>query len=135
MVARISFQDIVVAYYIEKAAVKYEQNKEVKSMAENEEPKRRRQSPAKSLEARENQLISLAVNLAEEQLRSGTASSQVITHYLKLGSTRDRKEQEILQKQSDLLTAKTKVIESTQTSEVLYKEALEAMKKYGGSSG
>lgn len=104
-------------------------------MAENEEPKRRRQSPAKSLEARENQLIALAVNLAEEQLRSGKASSQVITHYLKLGSTRDRKEQEILQKQSDLLTAKTKVIESTQTSEALYKEALEAMKKYGGSSG
>jgi hypothetical protein len=104
-------------------------------MAENEEPKCRRQSPAKSLEARENQLIALAVNLAEKQLRSGKASSQVITHYLKLGSTRDRKEQEILQKQSDLLTAKTKVIESTQTSEALYKEALEAMKKYGGSSG
>jgi len=104
-------------------------------MADKEEPKPRRQSPAKSLEARENQMIALAVNLAEEQLKSGKASSQVITHYLKLGSTKDRKEQEILQKQSDLLTAKTKVIESTQTSEVLYKEALEAMKKYGGSSG
>ena len=59
--------------------------------------------PALTPEARENQLISLAVDLAEKQLREGTASSQVITHYLKLGSTKERIEKEILEKQKDLI--------------------------------
>ena len=58
----------------------------------------RRRPPATSVEARENQLISLAVDLAERQLSEGTASSQVITHYLKLGTTKDRLEKEKLEK-------------------------------------
>lgn len=89
---------------------------------------------AKGLEARENQLISLAVNLAEKQLAEGTASSQVITHYLKLGSTKDKLEKEILESKKELLTAKTDAIKSTQKSEALYQEALDAMKLYGGQS-
>ena len=68
--------------------------------------------PALTPEARENQLISLAVDLAEKQLREGTASSQVITHYLKLGSTKERIEKEILEKQKDLIDAKTQNLKS-----------------------
>ena len=68
--------------------------------------------PALTPEARENQLISLAVDLAEQQLREGTASSQVITHYLKLGSTKERIEKEILEKQKELISAKTEALQS-----------------------
>ena len=88
--------------------------------------------PALTPEARENQMISLAVDLAEKQLRDGTASSQVITHYLKLGSTRERIEKEILEKQKDLLDAKTKSYQSSEEMKELYMSALEAMKRYSG---
>lgn len=102
-------------------------------MSTPREKTKRTKAPAKGLEARENQLISLAVNLAEKQLAEGTASSQVITHYLKLGSSRDRIEKEILESKKELLTAKTEAIKSTQKSEELYQEAIEAMKLYGGN--
>jgi hypothetical protein len=62
----------------------------------------------------------------------GTASSQVITHYLKLGSTRERKEIEILDKQKELMDAKTKVLQSSQSMEKLYANALDAMRNYSG---
>lgn len=88
--------------------------------------------PATTPEARENQLIALAVDLAEEQLRNGTASSQVITHYLKLGSTKERLEKEMMQEQKKLLVAKTEMIESSKKTEELYAQALAAMKTYGG---
>ena len=88
--------------------------------------------PAVTPEARENQLISLAVNLAEQQLREGTASSQVITHYLKLGSTKEKIEKEILEKQKDLIDAKTKAIQSGQRVEEIYAKALDAMRRYSG---
>ena len=84
-------------------------------------------------DARENQLINLAVDLAEKQLMEGTASAQVITHYLKLATTKERLEREILEKQRDLLTAKTEVIRSDRRSEELYAEALEAMRRYQGA--
>lgn len=83
-------------------------------------------------EARENQLISLAVNLAEKQLREGTASSQVITHYLKLGSTKERMEKEMMQEQIKLLTAKTEALQSAKHVEELYSEAIAAFKRYNG---
>lgn len=89
-------------------------------------------SAALTPEARENQLISLAVNLAEKQLREGTASSQVITHYLKLGSTKERMEKEMMQEQIKLLTAKTEALQSAKHSEELYAEALAAFKRYNG---
>lgn len=88
--------------------------------------------PALTPEARENQLISLAVDLAEKQLQEGTASSQVITHYLKLGSTKERIEKEILEKQKELITAKTEALKSAQRIEELYNKAISAMRKYSG---
>lgn len=91
--------------------------------------------PAMSDEARENQLISLAMDLAEKQLREGTASSQVISILLKRGSPKEKLEQEILEKQKSLLEAKTKAIESAETSERLYAEAIAAMRMYGGGNG
>ena len=88
--------------------------------------------PALTPEARENQLISLAIDLAERQLREGTASSQVMTHYLKLGSTRERVERELLEGQVKLNNAKTEAIESEKRVEELYAHALEAMRSYSG---
>lgn len=84
-------------------------------------------------EARENQLIYLATNLAEQQLKDGTASSQVITHYLKLGSTKERIEKEILEKQKELISAKTEALQSAKRIEELYTEAIAAMRRYSGN--
>lgn len=91
--------------------------------------------PALTPEARENQLIYLATELAEKQLRDGTASSQVITHYLKLGSSKERIEKEILEKQKELITAKTKAIADSADMKELYTKAIAAMKKYSGHGG
>lgn len=88
--------------------------------------------PALTPEARENQMISLAVDLAERQLQEGTASSQVITHYLKLGSTRERLERERLEEENKLLKARTEQIQSMKRVEELYEEAIKAMRNYGG---
>jgi len=88
--------------------------------------------PALSPEARENQMISLAVDLAERQLQEGTASSQVITHYLKLGSTRERLERERLEEENKLLKARTEQLQSMKRVEELYEEAIKAMRNYGG---
>ena len=91
--------------------------------------------PALTPEAQENQLISLAVRLAEKQLREGTASSQVITHYLKLGSTKEKIEREILEKQKELIEAKTQNLQSAKRVEELYANALDAMRHYSGARG
>ena len=88
--------------------------------------------PAGTPEARENQLIALAVDLAERQLREGTASSQVITHYLKLGSTKERMEKEMMAEQIKLLTAKTEALKSAKHVEELYAEAMAAFRNYSG---
>ena len=88
--------------------------------------------PAMSPEARENQMIAYAVDLAEKQLREGTASSQVITHYLKLGSSKERLEREKLERENELLRAKAENLQSAQRSEEVYREALKAMRTYSG---
>lgn len=88
--------------------------------------------PAETLEARESQLISLAVDLAEKQLREGTASSQVITHYLKLGSTKEQMELEKLKRENRLLEAKTDALESAARVEQLYEDAIKAFGIYHG---
>lgn len=88
--------------------------------------------PALTPEARENEMIALAIDLAEKQLIEGTASSSVITHYLKLGTTREKLEKEKLQKENELLRAKTEVLESTKRVEELYSNALKAMQIYKG---
>ena len=95
----------------------------------------KRRHPATTPEARENQLISLAVDLAEKQLSEGTASSQVIAHFLKLGSTKERIEKEILESQKELIQAKTEVMKSAKRVEELYSNALNAMRTYSGSKG
>jgi hypothetical protein len=88
--------------------------------------------PATTPEGREHQLISLSVDLAERQLKDGTASSQTINHYLKLGSTREKLEQERLVRENDLLKAKVEAMESVKRIEELYKTALDAMRSYAG---
>ena len=77
-------------------------------------------------------MVSLAVDLAERQLQEGTASSQVITHYLKLGSIRERLERERLEEENKLLRAKTEALESSKEIKALYEDALKAMKSYAG---
>jgi hypothetical protein len=96
------------------------------------EHKKSTRPPATTPEARENQLIALAVDLAEKQLSEGTASSQVISHYLKLGSTKEQIEKEILEQQKELIKAKTEAIQSAKKVEALYADALNAMKSYSG---
>jgi hypothetical protein len=83
-------------------------------------------------EARENQLIARAYDLAEEQLMDGTASSQVITHFLKLATTRERIEREILERQKELIEAKTENLKAVKRMEELYEAAMSAMKTYTG---
>jgi len=90
--------------------------------------------PATSPEDRENQLISLASDLAEKQLREGTASSQVQVHFLKLGTTRERLEQERLQNENLLLAAKVDQLRSAKKVEELYDKALRAMREYQGET-
>ena len=102
----------------------------VKGCSTTEQPRKIR--PAIDPEIRELQMISLAVDLAEKQLMDGTASSQVITHYLKLGSSKERIEKEILERQKELITAKTESIKSQKRVEELYAEALKAMRIYNG---
>lgn len=84
-------------------------------------------------EAEENQMISLAVDLAKRQLLDGSASSQLITHYLQLGSSKKRQEAEIMELQKELLKAKTEAIKSAKTSEELYTKAIKAMGIYSGA--
>lgn len=89
--------------------------------------------PGLTPESRENQMIALAVDLAEKQLLEGTASSQVITHFLKLGSTKERLEKEKLEEENKLLRAKTESIQSAKRVEELYLDAIAAMRKYSGN--
>lgn len=96
------------------------------------EPPASRRKPATTPEGREIQLIAAAVDLAEKQLLEGTASAQVISHYLKLGSSRERLEQERLEKENALLSAKAEQIASAKKVEELYKSALNAMRSYSG---
>lgn len=94
---------------------------------------KRKMRPALTPEAREQQLVSLAVDLAEQQLMDGTASSQVITHFLKLGSSRADLERAKLEHETKLLEAKTQAIESQKNVEELYSQAIAALKSYGPS--
>lgn len=92
-----------------------------------------RRRPARSPEAREQQMISYAVDLAEQQLRDGTASSQIITHYLKEASMKHQIELEKLRLEAELIRAKTESLEREQRTEEMFKNAIEAMKRYSGN--
>lgn len=91
--------------------------------------------PALTPEARENQLISLAVDLVEQRLRDGTASAQETTHYLKLASRKAKLENERAEAELELMRAKAKAIYDQADLKTLYKDAIEAMKRYSGHSG
>lgn len=92
----------------------------------------RRRSPARTPEAREMELSAAAYDLAEEQIRSGSASSQVITHFLKMGSTRERLEQQSIMHENELRQVKKEQLEGQKRVEELYVNALEAMRGYSG---
>lgn len=102
----------------------------VKRTSSSDSTKRGR--PALTPEARENQMIHLAVDLAERQLMDGTASSQVITHYLKLAGVRERLERERLEEENKLLRAKTKALEDQGELKTIYEDAIRAMRRYSG---
>jgi hypothetical protein len=91
-----------------------------------------RRRPATTPEARENQLIAQAVDLAEKQIGDGTASAQVISHFLKLGSSREKLEQQRLGLENNLLVVKAETLASQARVEELYKDALNAMRAYTG---
>ena len=88
--------------------------------------------PALSPETRENQMAALAMDLVEQRLRDGTASSQETTHFLKLVSSKAKLEQERLRLEKELVAAKTKALANAEEIKVLYEEALKAMRRYGG---
>ena len=90
--------------------------------------------PALTPEGRENQLIALAMDLAEQRLRDGTATSQEVTHFLRLGSPRNRLEEEKLKKEIELLEAKKSDLESREKVEELYSEAMKAFGIYSGQA-
>lgn len=94
--------------------------------------KRRTRRPAITAEGRENQLISLAFDLVEKKLTDGTASSQEVVHFLKLGSTRGRLEEKRIEKENLLLAAKVDQIASGKRMEELYEKAISAMRTYSG---
>lgn len=102
------------------------------SSRKSSESAKPRRPPATTIEARENQLISLASDLAETQLAEGNASSQVITHFLKLGSVRENLEREKLRRENLLLEARVEGMKSSKNSEELYANALKAMRAYKG---
>lgn len=94
----------------------------------------KKSKPASSPEAREKQLTRLAVDLAEKQLRDGTASPSIINHYLKIASSRESLERDILEKQAKMIEAKAQNITRDREVEELTKSAIEAMRSYTSSS-
>ena len=92
-----------------------------------------RSRPARGIEKREQQLIAKAVDLAERQLEEGTASAQVITHYLKLGTTREQLEKEKLRKENELLRAKTESIDASRRDDDFYEKVMSAIQRYSGN--
>lgn len=95
---------------------------------------RRRNPPALTPEAREQQLIDMAVDLAEKKLMDGSASNQIITHYLKLATSRERLEKERLERENELLRAKAESFQSTKLSAERHQEVLDAIRSYRGYS-
>lgn len=102
-------------------------------VSESSERTSKRMRPAISPEAREGQLVALATDLVEQHLRDGTATSQEIVHFLRLGSMRERLEREKLESENIMLRAKTQAIESQARIEELYTNAIRAMQRYSGN--
>lgn len=98
------------------------------------EPETSPRRTATTPEGRENQIVALAFDLVEKRIREGTATSQEVTHFLKLGSSRERLEQERLGHENELLVVKREAIESQKRMEAMYSEALDAMRSYSGQA-
>jgi hypothetical protein len=105
----------------------------VRGSQKEPESKRPRRPPATTSEGRENQLNALAYDLAEKQLTDGTASAQVISHFLKMGSTREALEQQRIRHENELLRVKAESIAKAEDMEKLYRGALDAMRSYKSS--
>ena len=105
----------------------------VKAPTTSAQPKAIR--PALTPEARENQLISLAIDLVEQRLLDGTASSQETTHFLKLASRKAKLEAERLEYENELIKAKTQSLRDQADMKTLYAEAIAAMRRYSGHGG
>lgn len=101
----------------------------VKAANSNPLPKLR---PALNPDGRESQMIALAMDLVEQRLRDGTASSQETTHFLKLASPKNKLEQERLKLENEHLAAKTKALANAEEIKVLYEDAIKAMRRYAG---
>lgn len=91
-----------------------------------------RRRPATTPEEREFQMVNLAMDLAETQFKEGTASSQVITHFLKAGSLREQLEQERIAHENELTKAKIEAMKAQERIEELYVDAIKAMRSYSG---
>ena len=94
----------------------------------------RKRIPAMDPDSRENQLASLAIDLAERKLRDGTASNQLIIHYLKAVSSKERIEKEKLEIEKELMAAKREAIKAAERQDLMYKEAINAMRSYSGQN-
>lgn len=108
--------------------------RKVKRVSDEEEDivKERKMRPAITSEARENQLINAAMDLAAKQLMEGTASSQVITHFLKLGTEKEKTERELLMLNKELVKAKTEALQAAKRNEEMFQDAIKAMGIYSG---
>ena len=93
---------------------------------------KRKLPPARTSEARQRQLINLALDAAEKQLQNGTASSQLITHFLKMETEKDKLEREKLRQDVELNKAKTEAIKSGKDMEKMMQEAMRVFKAYNG---
>ena len=100
--------------------------------AKNDRGSAGRRPPGKTPQDREDQLISMAIDLAEKQILKGTASATVMTHFLKLGSEKEKLERERLRRENELLKARVESLQSAKRVEELYSKALEAMRSYAG---
>lgn len=103
--------------------------------APSDSSNRRPMRPALSSEARENQLISLAIDLVEQRLIDGTASSQETTHFLKLATQKYKHEQDRMRLENELIKAKTQNLRDQADMKTLYENAITAMRKYSGHGG
>lgn len=94
----------------------------------------KRKRPASSVEEREDQLIVLAYDYAEDQIRNGTVSNQVLLHFLRMGSSKEKLEQRLDERELELKEAKTAMIKSAETQTQMYNEALKAFTSYQSSA-